>query len=159
MNFRQKLICTTYEAPIAFIVCLVMSLFLISIGCDGQQQQPKPTPAQRQSEPEPVRTTEDDLAKIEEDYQKKLDEIEKKRLIGYMTASESERWLINNHYQVQKKADGDGYIITRNYYDPSTQHRDESRYVIGGRGTVGLENVTMTIDDKGHLRVKVSGTQ
>ena len=46
MNFRQKLICTTYGALIAFIVCLAMNLFLISLGCDGQQQQPKQKPVQ-----------------------------------------------------------------------------------------------------------------
>lgn len=150
MIFSQKWMCTTHGALIAFIVSLAMSVFLISIGCDGQQQQPKPEPAQAK---------EDDLAKIEEDYQKKLDEIEKKRLAGYMTASESERWLSNSHYQVQKKADGDGYIITRNYYDPSTQHREKSRHVISGRSTVASGTVTMTIDNKGNLRVKVSGTQ
>ena len=150
MNFRQKLICTTYGALIAFIVCLAMNLFLISLGCDGQQQQPKP---------KPVQTKEDDLAKIQDDYQKKLDEIEKERLEGYMTASESERWLSNNHYQVQKKADGNGYIITRNYYDPSTRSSDTSRYELADRAMIVLGNFFMTIDDKGDLRVKVSGTQ
>ena len=143
MNFRQKLICTTYGALIAFIVCLAMNLFLISLGCDGQQQQPNP---------KPVQTKEDDLAK-------KLDEIGKERLEGYMTASESERWLSNNHYQVQKKADGNGYIITRNYYDPSTGSSDTRRYGLGDRALIAVGNFSMTTDDKGDLRVKVSGTQ
>ena len=76
-----------------------------------------------------------------------------------MTASESERWLSNNHYQVQKKADGNGYIITRNYYDPSTGSSDTRRYGLGDRALIAIGNFSMTTDDKGDLRVKVSGTQ
>ena len=76
-----------------------------------------------------------------------------------MTAAEARIWLEKNHYQVQKRADGNGYIITRNYHDPSTGSHDKSLYILADRATLGIGNVLMTIDDKGILRVKVSGTQ
>ena len=112
MNFRQKLICTTYGALIAFIVCLVMNLLLISIGCDdGQQQPPKQQPVREDLKPK-----EDDMATILEDYQRRLKAIERKRLEGFMTASESKRWLSDNRFQVQKNVQSNKYIITSNHY-------------------------------------------
>jgi hypothetical protein len=125
------------------IICfLAMGSFLISIGCSKGQQQPEPKSVQQQTLD--MRTSADP---------------EKEPLEGYMTPAESKRWLENNHYQVQKEADGNGYIITRDYYDPSTGSSDNSRLVIGDGGTVEVRKVLMTTDKNGEIRVKVTGAQ
>ena len=147
------------------IICLAMNLFLISIGCDRQQQQPKPKPVQEQPQTEVKKET-NTRAELLEEYtslSEKLDEIEKERLEGFMTPSESMTWLNNNHYQVQKKTDGNGYIITCNYYDPGppSTHYD-TRTEISGRGMASISGPTsalVTIDAPGQLRVTPSTTQ
>ena len=73
-------------------------------------------------------------------------------LHGYMSAEASEQWLKDNHYKVQKE--GNQYIITRDYYDPKTRTRDNSRFVLSDRATVGILDVTITIDAKGMVRVQ-----
>ena len=129
------------------VLCLAVNLFLTGIGCNGQSQEQQP-------KPKPVQTKEEDIGKIIDDYQNKLGDIEKKRLESYMTASESEIWLKNNHYQVQP--DRSGYIrITRNYYDPSTGSTDNSRYSLAKGGTIGVGSVSMTVDGEGNVRVRI----
>lgn len=135
-----------------FLVCLGIVFLLFLLFAINQKVVYIPHQEEvKRPEPKPIQPKEDDPWT-------ELERLKAERLKGYMTASESKRWLSNNGYQAQKKADG-GYIIERDYYDPSTRRRDTSSYELGGRGTVEFGNVTMTIDDEGALRVKVSGTQ
>ena len=48
---------------------------------------------------------------------------------GYLTASESLRWLRDNGCEVQKNSDGIGYTITRDTYD----------HIRGGRNSLHVE--------------------
>ncbi len=146
------------------IICfLAMGSFLIGIGCKGQQQsesesvQQQPEPKSVQQPPEPASAQQQTLdmhdmrlsADSEKEPLEALDE--KEPLEGYMTPAESKRWLENNHYQVQKQANGNGYIITRS--------SDNSRFVISNGSTVEVRKVLMTIDQSGEIRVKVNGAQ
>ena len=83
--------------------------------------------------------------------------------VGFMTAEESKTWLRNNHFQVQKNAEGNGYIIICNYYDPGPPStRYNTRTEISDRGMASISGPTSalaTIDVKGQLRVAPSGTQ
>ena len=137
------------------IICLAMGFFLAGIGRNGEQQQ----------SPKPKLKTQTTTQTTEEDLWKKLEE---DRLKGYMTAGESRIWLAKNHYQVQKKTDGNGYIITCNYYDPGPPStRYDTRTEISGRGTTsrgttsisGPTSALVTIDAQGQLRVAPSATQ
>ena len=152
------------------IICfLAMGFFLIGIGCKGQQQsesesvqqQPEPKSVQQQPEPKSaqqqtldMRETLDmrDMRMAADSEKEPLEALEEKEpLEGYMTPAESKRWLENNHYQVQKQADGNGYIITRS--------SDNSRFVISNGSTVEVRKVLMTTDKNGEIRVKVTGAQ
>lgn len=80
---------------------------------------------------------------------------------GFMTAEESEKWLRNNHYQVQKKADGNGYIITRNITREGFNYKgswtvSNSSIIIPGQP---IPHGYVNIDKTGRLRVKVTDTQ
>ena len=158
------------------IICfLAMGSFLIGIGCKGQQQsesrsapqQPEPKSAQQQTLD--MRDTFDmrDMRLSADSEKEPLEALdEKEPLEGYMTPAESKRWLANNQYQVQKQADGNGYIITRS--------SDNSRFVIsngsitkafmtteknGDGSTVEIKTVLLTTDENGEIRVKVTGDQ
>ena len=50
------------------------------------------------------------------------------------------------------------YIITRDYYDPSTGNYDSTENEVAGRALIGIGNVFMTIDDNGDRRVKATGS-
>ena len=69
---------------------------------------------------------------------------------GYLTASESLRWLKDNGCEVQESSDGIGYIITRDSYDSLDLYIE----VMSTSGT-RVGNVALTLDEKGDLRVKV----
>ena len=130
--------------PMLLIICfLAVGIFLFGTGCTGCEDPPPPPPPP--SPPSPPPSPPPPLPSDPYD--------------GFMTAEESEKWLRNNHYQVRKKADGNGYIITRNYYDPDTKTRDNSRYDLSDRAMVGFSGVLITIDEQGRLRVSASGTQ
>ena len=128
MNFRQIHF---------FTLCfLVASMFLIGTGCEpkdpdqgssgGGDRSPLPPPPPPPP-PDPYRE--------------------------YMSAEESKQWLKDNHYNVQKE--GNQYIITRDYYDPKTRTRDNSRVVLSARHAAGtILDVTIALDDKGMLRVR-----
>ena len=129
------------------IICfLAMGSFLISIGCSKGQQQPEPESVQQQIlDMRDMRTSADS----EKEPLEALDD--KEPLEGYMTPAESKNWLESNHYQVQKQADGNGYIITGS--------SDNSRLVIGDDSIVEVRRVLMTTDENGEIRVKVTGAQ
>ena len=152
------------------IICfLAMGSFLIGIGCKGQQQsesesvqqQPEPNSVQQQPEPASaqqqtldMRETLDmhDMRTSADPEKEPLEALEEKEpLEGYMTPAESKNWLESNHYQVQKQADGNGYIITGS--------SDNSRLVIGDGRIVEVRKVLMTTDENGKIRVKVTGAQ
>lgn len=135
------------------IICfLATGSSLIGIGCSKGQQQSEPDSVMRQSADQLMLSADSEKEPLEA-----LDE--KEPLEGYMTAAESKRWLENNHYQVQKEADGNGYIITRDYYNPSTGSSDNAHLVIGDSSPVEVRKVLMTTDKNGEIRVKVTGTQ
>ena len=168
------------------IICFlaVMGFFLIGKGCypvpssvpNSEKQPPPPeTAPQRTLDMREMRR----LADSEKEPLEALDE--KEPLEGFMTPLSSQKWLANNHYQVQKQADGNGYIITRS--------SDNSRFVISighvrkafmttdknvdsstgevrtthivGDGSTGevIREVLMTTDRNGEIRVKVNGAQ
>ena len=89
-------------------------------------------------------------------------ESEKNHWKGWLSAQDSKTWLRNNHFQVRKNPDGNGYIIFCNYYDsgpPSTRYN--TRTAISGRGMASISGPTSalaTIDENGQLRVAPSGT-
>ena len=80
---------------------------------------------------------------------------------GWMTAEESETWLRNNHYQVQKKADSNGYIITRNITREGFNYKGSWTVSSGSIIVPGIQipGGIVNIDKMGKLRVKASGTQ
>ncbi len=95
------------------------------------------------------------LDAAKKDKEEKARVLEAEKLKDFLSPAESRRWLQNNHYQVEKKADGSGYIITRDYYDASTESRDNSRYDLGNSGLLVLGNVALTTDKNGELRVAI----
>ena len=74
---------------------------------------------------------------------------------GYLTASESLRWLKDNGCEVQKNSDGIGYTITRDNYNPITGVRDGLHVRVTSTGLLVVGDVALTLDNKGDLRVKV----
>lgn len=80
---------------------------------------------------------------------------------GFITAEESEKWLRNNHFQVQKKADGGGYIITRNITREGFNDKRSWTVPSGSRIVPGVSipGGIANIDNMGKLRVKSSRPQ
>ena len=142
------------------IICfLAMGSFLIGIGCSS-----KAAPSSVQQPTPDMRKSADQLMLSADSEKEPLEALdEKEPLEGYMTAAESKRWLQNNHYQVQKEADGNGYIITRDYYDLSTTSyydlstisSGNARLVIGDSSPVEVGKVLMTTDKNGEIPVEV----
>ena len=78
---------------------------------------------------------------------------------GWLTAEESETWLRNNHYQVQKKADGSGYTITYKFFYKGVNHEGTVKVSSGSIVIPGhsIPHGYVNIDKTGRLRVKASG--
>ena len=128
--------------PTLSILCaLFVCIVLIGTACNdntpGKTPPPVPPPPPESEEPSP--------------------DPHEAFLENFMTAEDSKKWLEDNHFQVRKNAEGNGYIITCNYYDPGPPPRQwESRTSLSDRATASISgpaNATVTIDRTGQLRV------
>ena len=144
-------------AQTRLIICFVaLGFSLIGIGCSGQQKEVEihdiPPEEEFVEGPNPLKLGNNNRGN--------------NRLDGYMSDSESLTWLKNNGYHVKKRADGYGYIITRNHQGPTAGSHDKFYGEIKGHFTFTTDDnvtigndtydVTMIIDGHGHLRVKVN---
>lgn len=82
----------------------------------------------------------------EEVKEKAKEEARAEQLKGALSPAESRRWLQNNRYQVEKKADSSGYIITT----PGNRSIH-----LGNSGRLESGNVALTTDKNGEIRVKI----